>query len=258
MKILSWNVAGIRACIKKGGLDFLEDGEYDIVCFQETKATEKQVTVPFPLAELYPFRSWRSTTGITQRKGLSGTSIWSKTEPIQVFDVPDFDTEGRITAVEFENVIVVTVYTPNSQALNSERLLYRRDFWDPQFLAYICGLKEKKHTIVCGDMNVAYDDRDIHKPEKRKNTIGFLESEKEGLRRYFENGFTDGLRVFHQEGGIYTFWDQKIKVFRERNLGWRIDYFLVDNEILSELKACDVHNKYMGSDHCPISCEVEL
>ena len=107
-------------------------------------------------------------------------------------------------------------------------------------------------------MNVAYEDRDIHKPEKRKNAIGFLESEKDGLRRYFENGFTDGLRVFHQEGGIYTFWDQKIKVFRERNLGWRIDYFLVDNEILSKLKACDVHKEYMGSDHCPISCEVEL
>ena len=259
MKILSWNVAGIRACIKKGGLDFLAEGQYDIVCFQETKAEEKQVKLPEVLDKLYPSRVWNSTDGVTQRKGLSGTSIWSKTPPLNIIPTMPLDTEGRITALEFEKFNIVTVYTPNSQSPTSERFLFRVGTWDTAFRSYVESLNKIKPTILCGDFNVAIEEIDLHSPDKSRNvSAGFLDEERTEFSKLLEGGYIDTFRLFCKEPNQYTYWDQKIPAFRKHNKGWRIDYFLVPPILKSSTKSAGILPEQLGSDHCPTTLELEF
>ena len=253
MKILSWNVAGIRACLKKGGLDFLLSADYGKVCIQETKAEESQVQLSEEFKTAYPHRFWKSSGGVTQRKGLSGTAIWSKTAPIREISPPAFDTEGRITAVEFKNFNIVTVYTPNSQGPESDRFIYRVTEWDPQFRAYIVALKEAKNTIVCGDFNAVHKDVDMYNTAKYKNyAAGLLDEERREFQEHLDAGFIDAFRKTCKEPHQYTYWDQQRPIMRKKNYGWRIDYFLVDQKRASQIKDCGIMPDQMGSDHCPI------
>ena len=260
MKILSWNVAGIRACIKRGSLDFLKKGEWDIVCFQETKAEASEVLVPDALMELYPYRYWRSSLGIKQRKGLSGTAIWSKTPALRELDPPEFDVEGRVTALEFKKWILVTVYTPNSQQLGCERHTYRVTEWDPGFRSYLHFLNRNKPTVVCGDFNVAHSDVDVDKPEEYRNVCaGFLDDERLNFHALTQDGWTDSFRELHPGNPeCYTYWNQMIPAKRKKNRGWRIDYFLVPKAFRRRILKADIHPQIFGSDHCPISLVIEL
>jgi len=260
MKVLCWNVAGIRACIKKKALDFLSTGEYDIVCFQETKAEEAQVTVPPELAAVYPHRYWRSTEGTTQRKGLSGTAIWSKQPALEVCQPLAIDSEGRVIALEFDEWILVTVYTPNSQGPLTERNIFRVCIWDEHFREYVSSLNAKKPTVICGDFNVAHQDIDIYKPNELRNSCaGFLDSEREQFQNLLDAGWSDALRMFHPtEERKFTFWNQIRPHLRRSNKGWRIDYFLIPDSIPGEkIKGCEILPDVMGSDHCPITLDFQ-
>lgn len=256
MKILSWNVAGIRACLKKRGLDFLLAANYDIVCIQETKAEESQVELDVKFKEMYPFRYWNSSSGTTQRKGLSGTAIWSRKEPIGEISAPSFDTEGRITALEFKNFNIVTVYTPNSQGPESERFVYRVTDWDPNFRKYITDLNKEKNTILCGDLNVAHKDMDMYNMAKYKNkAAGILDEERLEFQKHLDCGFVDAFREVCADAQHYTYWEQKRPVMRQKNYGWRIDYFLVNEAKKKQIKGCGIIPEQRGSDHCPIWLE---
>ena len=253
-QILSWNVAGIRACLRKGALDFLKDSDSDIICLQETKAEEDEVKLPTWMAERYPHRFWNSTSGTTQRKGLSGTAIWSRTEPLGQIPCPEFDEEGRTVTLEFEKFIIVTVYTPNSQGPESERLLFRTDYWHDHFEEYIQNLEAVKPVIVCGDFNVAHNDIDVHRPDEvRDVSAGFLTVERNQFQHLLDLGYTDCFRRFNTEPKQYTYWDQRVPAFRKKNLGWRIDYFLASRKIMKYVRACEIKADIMGSDHCPIA-----
>ena len=255
MKILSWNVAGLRACIKKGGINFLETSDYDIVCFQETKAEEQQVKLPTFIEEKYPFRYWKSTQGITQRKGLSGTTIWSRFKPFMEHKPPHIDLEGRVTTLEFAEFILITVYTPNSQRPGSERCKYRTIEWDITFNEYIHSFDSP--VIVCGDFNVANHDIDIYSTKGKKNKIaGFLDIERENFRKYLDGGFTDIFRTFNSNKNQFTYWDQRHPQLRENNKGWRIDYFLIEDCFVERIIDSKIHPEIYGSDHCPISITI--
>ncbi len=257
MKIISWNVAGLRARIKQEYLNFLIDSDIDIICFQEIKCTSSQVIIPKNLDNEFMYKFWNSNPGITQRAGFSGTAIWCKEEPIKQLETPEFDTEGRITSLEFKDFFLVNVYTPNSQELNSERCNYRINIWDPAFRKYINNLKTSKNTIICGDFNVAHENIDFYNPIKYKNKVaGFLDCERKEFSQHLESGFIDGLRYFHKEKELYTYWNQRFPHMRKTNKGWRIDYFLINKEFIKEIKDCNIHPEIRGSDHCPISIEL--
>ena len=253
--LLSWNVAGIRAILKKGNLQTVlekNNYEYDIILLQETKAEESQVELPTEITDKYPYRYWQSTKGTTQRKGLSGTAIWSKTKPIAQLNPPEGDEEGRITTVEFETFIVVCVYTPNSQGLNKPRFRFRTQEWHHNFATYITMLKAKKPTIIGGDLNVAHEDIDIHGPNSHRNKVaGFLDLERSQFTEYLNLGFRDAFRHMYPDAPKkYTYWNQLNPKTRESNSGWRIDYFLATSEI--QIRECDMKTDERGSDHCPI------
>ena len=255
MKIVSWNIAGIRAVLKKECFNnFIENNDADIICFQETKAEEQQVKLSELISLKYPFRYWTSTQGLTQRKGLSGTAIWSSTKPVARMDTPEFDTEGRITTLEFEKFILICVYTPNSQSSNSPRFMYRIEEWDVAFRKYINKLNDIKPAIICGDFNVAYLDIDMYNYAKYKNKApGLYDEEREGFAKYLEDGFVDAFRTLYpNEKDKYTYWNQIRKTSREKNLGWRIDYFLLHNTLVPAIKECNILTNEFGSDHCPI------
>lgn len=268
MRIGSWNVAGIRASLKKGALDWVMK-EYDVFCMQETKAEAHEVEAILDegLKEAFPHRYWRSCTGEGgQRKGLNGTAIWSKVKPIREIDPPEEDREGRVTAVEFPDFILVTVYTPNSQSLASDRLLYRVNVWDKLFREYVAGLMKVgargvpsvKPVIVCGDFNVARNDIDVYWPDQIRNmSPGFLNAERNGLELLIRTGLTDAYRHMHPDDeGAYTFWDQKLPYLRKSNRGWRIDYFFVSDDFAGRIKACRHHKEILGSDHCPLTLDI--
>ena len=260
MKCFSWNVAGVRARIKNGYIDFLAGGEWDIVCFQETKAEEEQVKLTEDIKKVYPYRYWKSCQGITQRKGLNGTSIWSKTEPVKEIAPPDFDVEGRITSLEYDKFIMVTVYTPNSQSLKSDRFVFRTDEWDVKFLEYIKDLDENKPVIVCGDLNIAREDMDVFAPDRFKNKMaGFLNKERVNFEKMLDAGWVDTFREkYPNEPKKYTYWDQKIKARREQNDGWRIDYFLVPTRLRESIVSAEIRPDIIGSDHCPVILEINI
>ena len=251
VKFISWNVNGIRAVLKKGFADFIAAEQPDIVCLQETKATPEQVEVPPGLA------SYHAAWNIAEKKGYSGTAIFSKVKPLSVclgIDCAEHDREGRVITAEFADFFLVNVYVPNSKR-ELTRLPYRQQ-WDRDFLAYLKKLEKKKPVIWCGDLNVAHLERDLARPKENVKTHGFTPEERAGFDAVVKAGFVDTFRVFEKAGGHYTWWSQMTNA-RERNIGWRIDSFLVSAALQSRLKSATIYHAITGSDHCPIGIELK-
>ncbi len=265
MKLVSWNVNGIRAVHKKGlFVPFVEKMKPDIICLQETKAEQGQAEIDLPDYEEY----WNSA----QKKGYSGTAIFSKVKPISVlFDLPDdirqkYDmtgdgygdpnTEGRVIAAEFDDFYVVTVYTPNAKD-DLSRMPLRHKHWDPAFLAYMKRLEKEKPVIFCGDLNVAHTADDLANPKPNEGKKGFTKEEREGIDTMIKAGFVDTFRLFTKGNGHYTWWSHFSQA-RERNVGWRIDYFFVSESLAPLVKRARIHADIYGSDHCPVSLELDL
>lgn len=264
MKIYSWNVNGIRAVDKKGALaEFINTEQPDIICFQETKAHETQIDLEFPEYEKF----WNSA----EKKGYSGTAIWSKAPLLSVsYGLPDdliekykLDTdaygdpssEGRVIAAEYDNFYLVTVYTPNSKG-DLSRLTLRDKQWDPAFLDYLKQLEATKPVIFCGDLNVAHTEFDLANPKSNRGKHGFTDEERNGFTKFIEAGFVDTFRIFTEGNGHYTWWSHFAQA-RARNVGWRIDYFLVSQSIAQHVAQAKIHADILGSDHCPVSIEVK-
>lgn len=265
MKLYSWNVNGIRAVLNKGALQkFLAEHDPDILCLQETKANREQVEIDIPEYHEY----WNSAI----KKGYSGTAIFSKVEPLQVvngfpedlikeFAVPG-DTygnpndEGRVIAAEFEKFWVLTVYTPNSKG-DLSRLDLRHKHWDKAFLAYAKELEKTKPVLFCGDLNVAHTEDDLANPKPNIGKHGYTNEEREGFQNFITAGFIDTFRIFTKGNGYYTWWTHWANA-RARNMGWRIDYWLASKSLKDFIKCSAIHPDVMGSDHCPVSIEIEL
>ena len=252
MKIISWNVNGIRAVLKKGFLDFMDEHDPDIICIQETKAHKEQVELEL---DKYPYKYWNSA----EKKGYSSTAIFSKHKPINVINdmgIEKHDNEGRIITLEFKDYYLVTVYTPNSKR-DLSRLPYRQNEWDVDFLSYMKSLEEKKPVIFCGDLNVAHKEEDLANPSSNKTTksrpgnAGFTDEEREGFDNIINAGFIDTFREFHKGNGHYTWWSY-MGGARARNVGWRIDYFCISPSLKSIMTDSSILPEVMGSDHCPI------
>lgn len=252
MKIVSFNVNGIRAIMKKDFEDSFASLNADIVCFQETKAQDDQVE-----EALAPITGYHLYSNSAIKKGYSGTAILSKEKPLQVnydMQIEQHDTEGRVIHAEYEDFHLVTVYTPNSGS-TLKRLEYRQD-WDKAFLAYLKNLEKTKPVIVCGDLNVAHRDIDLANPKPNYNkSAGYMQEEIDGLDAYLANGFVDTFRHFNPEKVKYSWWSYRAGA-RERNVGWRIDYFLVSPILLPRLKDADIYDDVYGSDHCPVFLEL--
>jgi exodeoxyribonuclease-3 len=263
MKIYSWNVNGIRAVWNKGLFQkFIEEHQPDILCLQETKAHRDQAEVEVAGYEEY----WNSA----EKKGYSGTAIFTKVKPISVINgfaddiakqyglvadgYGDPQKEGRVISAEFEDFYVVTVYTPNAKD-DLSRVPLRHKQWDPAFLAHCKELEKNKPVIFCGDLNVAHTEDDLARPKENKGKKGFTDEEREGFENFLNAGFIDTLRLFVKGNGHYTWWTHWANA-RARNVGWRIDYFLVSGVIKSRVKKATIHADVMGSDHCPVSIEI--
>ncbi len=251
IRILSWNVNGIRAVNKKGFLDWFVNEKPDILCLQETKAHKEQL--PDELINVPGYHSYFCSG---ERKGYSGVAIYSKEEPVSVkrgFDIEKFDNEGRILIAEYPDFTLFNIYYPNGKA-RPERLKYKMEFYDA-FLNYANNLKNKgKKLIICGDVNTAHKEIDIARPKENSNVSGFLPMEREWIDKLLANGYTDTFRMFNQEPDNYTWWDMVTRA-RERNVGWRIDYFFVSDNVKDEIKDSFILSDVMGSDHCPIGIE---
>ena len=249
MKLISWNVNGIRACVGKGFMDFFKEADADIFCIQESKMQEGQLELDMPGYHQY----WN----YAEKKGYSGTAIFTKKEPLSVrngMEIEEHDHEGRVITLEFEDFYMVTVYTPNSQN-ELARLDYRMT-WEDAFLAYLKGLEKTKPVIVCGDMNVAHKEIDLKNPKTNRKNAGFTDEEREKFSVLLENGFIDTYRHFYPDTeGVYSWWSYRFKA-REKNAGWRIDYFLVSECLKDKLKDAKILTEVMGSDHCPVELEL--
>ena len=250
-KLISWNVNGIRACINKGFMGFFEDSDADIFCIQETKIQEGQLDWQYDGYSVY----WN----YAQKKGYSGTAIFSKDKPINVFygiNIPEHDTEGRVITLEYEKFYMVNVYTPNSQR-ELTRLSYRMT-WEDAFNGYLNSLRDKKPVVVCGDMNVAHQEIDLKNPKTNHKNAGFTDDEREKMTALLQTGFIDTYRYFYPDReGAYSWWSYMFHA-REKNVGWRIDYFLASKELESNLVSADIHPEIMGSDHCPIELCLDI
>lgn len=250
MKLISWNVNGLRACMNKGFEDFLHAADADAFCVQETKMQREQAAFVFDGYEEY----WNSA----EKKGYSGTAIFSKTKPLNVtygIGIEEHDKEGRVITAEYENFYLVTVYTPNSQR-ELARLDYRM-VWEDAFLAYILELDKKKPVIFCGDLNVAAEEIDLKNPKTNRRNAGFTDEERGKFRELKAAGFVDTFRHLHPEEVKYSWWSYMFKA-REKNVGWRIDYFVVSERIKDKVQAAEIHNEILGSDHCPVSIVIDL
>ena len=251
MKLISWNVNGIRACLTKGFEERFQELDADIFCLQETKCQQGQVKLDLPGYYQY----WN----YANRKGYSGTAVFTKKEPLSVFygmGIEEHDKEGRVITLEFEEFYMITVYTPNSQS-ELRRLEYRMQ-WEKDFLSYLLNLQEKKPVIVCGDLNVAHKDIDLKNPKTNRNNPGFTDEERACFSTMMESGFVDTFRHFYPElEGAYSWWSYRFKA-REKNAGWRIDYFLVSPSLASKLDDAKIHSGIMGSDHCPIELTINM
>ena len=248
MKFISWNVNGIRAVIKKGFYDFINEYNPDIICIQETKAHKEQVNLILPD---YPYQYWNSAV----KKGYSSTAIFSKKEPLNIINdmgIEEHDQEGRIIALEFEKYYLITVYTPNSKR-ELLRLDYRK-IWDKDFLAYMKKLEKVKPVIFCGDLNVAHTEIDLKNPKTNHSNPGFTDEERDGFTNIVNNGFIDTFREFNKEGGHYTWWSYMFQA-RAKDIGWRIDYFCISQSLKSKLTDSYILKNVMGSDHAPIVME---
>ena len=250
MKLISWNVNGLRACMQKGFMDFFNEMDADVFCLQETKMQPDQLELELPGYYQY----WNSA----EKKGYSGTALFSKKEPISVtygIGVEEHDHEGRVITVEFEEYYVVTVYVPNAQR-ELTRLDYRMQ-WEEAFLIYIKGLEEKKPVIYCGDLNVAHQEIDLKNPKTNRNNAGFTDQERACFTKVLESGFIDTFRYFYPDvTGVYSWWSYMFQA-REKNAGWRIDYFVVSECLKDKLKDAKIHTTVLGSDHCPVELELK-
>lgn len=245
LKLISWNVNGIRACVGKGFVDFFKEVDADIFCLQETKLQAGQLDLDLPGYHQY----WN----YAEKKGYSGTAVFSKEEPLQVMygiGIEEHDKEGRVITLEFEEFYLITVYTPNSQR-ELTRLQYRM-VWEKDFLAYIKGLEETKPVVVCGDLNVAHQEIDLKNPKSNRKNAGFTDEERGCFTALLEKGFIDTFRYFYPDlVGIYSWWSYQFSA-RKNNAGWRIDYFLTSESLKEHLKDAMIYTEIMGSDHCPV------
>ncbi|PJI08137.1 MULTISPECIES: exodeoxyribonuclease III [Clostridium] len=250
MKLISWNVNGLRACINKGFLDYFKEVDADIFCLQEIKLQAGQVNLDLP--------GYHDFWNYAEKKGYSGTAIFCKKEPISYsygIGEEKHDKEGRVITLEFEDFYMVTVYTPNSKE-KLARLDYRME-WEDSFRNYLKGLDEKKPVIVCGDMNVAHTEIDLKNPKNNTKNAGFSPEERSKFTELLASGFVDTYRYFYPDKeGIYSWWSYRFKA-RERNAGWRIDYFCVSERFKSRLVSADIHTEVMGSDHCPVELNIK-
>lgn len=245
MKFVSWNVNGLRACMGKGFLDYFMGTDADFFCLQETKLSDGQLSLELPGYRLY----WN----YADKKGYSGTAVFAKEEPVSVtygVGVPELDTEGRMITLEYPNFYLVTCYTPNAQ-----RELARIDHrlsWDEAFRARLTALDANKPVIVCGDLNVAHKEIDLKNPAANRGNAGFSDQERESFQKTLDLGFTDSFRYLHPEKtGAYSWWSYMFHA-REKNAGWRIDYFLISNRAASQIQEANIRSEILGSDHCPV------
>jgi len=249
MKFISWNVNGIRAVIKKGFYDFVENYNPDILCLQEIKANKEQVDLKL---DSYPYQYWNSA----EKKGYSGTSIFSKIKPINEMygiGIEEHDQEGRVITLEFEDYYLVTVYTPNSKR-ELLRLEYRQR-WDSDFLKFVKSLESKKPVIFCGDLNVAHKEIDLKNPKTNHRNPGFTDEERSSFDNIVNAGFIDTFREFNNDGGHYTWWSYMFQA-RQKDIGWRIDYFCISESLKPHLKDAYILKDVLGSDHAPVVLEI--
>lgn len=250
-KMISWNVNGLRACVQKGFLEYFKEADADIFCIQESKLQEGQIELPLEGYHQY----WN----YAKKKGYSGTAVFSKEEPLSVtygIGIEEHDQEGRVITLEFATYYLVTVYTPNSQN-ELARLPYRME-WEDAFFAYLKGLEQSKPVIFCGDLNVAHKEIDLKNPKTNRKNAGFTDEEREKFSKVVESGFIDTYRYFYPEQeGIYSWWSYRFRA-REKNAGWRIDYFCVSECLKDKLIDAKIHTEIMGSDHCPVELQIEL
>lgn len=245
MKFISWNVNGLRACVGKGFAESFKQLDADFFCLQETKMQEGQLDLNF--------EGYTSYWNYAEKKGYSGTAIFTKHQPISVsygLGIEEHDHEGRVITLEMQDFYLITVYTPNSQD-GLRRLDYRMT-WEDDFLEYIKRLDKKKPVIVCGDLNVAHEEIDLKDPKSNRKNAGFTDEEREKMTKWLSSGFTDTFRYFYPEQkDIYSWWSYRFKA-REKNAGWRIDYFIVSNRLQERLDNAKIHTEIYGSDHCPV------
>lgn len=245
MKFISWNVNGLRACVGKGFLDFFKEADADIFCLQETKLQEGQIDLELPGYHQY----WN----YAEKKGYSGTAIFTKTEPLSVaygIGVEEHDHEGRVITLEYPDFYFITVYTPNSQN-ELTRLDYRMK-WEEYFLSYLKKLEENKPVIFCGDLNVAHNEIDLKNPKSNRKNAGFTDEERGRFTALMQAGFIDTFRYFYpDQEGIYSWWSYRFSA-RAKNAGWRIDYFIVSESLKDRLEDAAIYTEVMGSDHCPV------
>ena len=245
MKLISWNVNGIRACVGKNFMEFFNEVDADIFCLQETKLQENQIDLQ--LEGYYQYWNY------AKKKGYSGTSIFTKKEPLNVIygmGIEEHDQEGRLITLEFEDFYMVTVYTPNSQS-ELKRLNYRMK-WEDDFKKYLKELDKKKPVIVCGDLNVTHKEIDLKNPKTNRKNAGFTDEERNKFTELLNAGFIDTFRYFYPtEENIYSWWSYRFKA-REKNAGWRIDYFCVSEKMKDRLESAKIHTEVLGSDHCPV------
>lgn len=251
MKFISWNVNGLRACVQKGFLDFFHTVDADFFCIQESKLQEGQIELDLPGYYQY----WN----YAEKKGYSGTAIFAKKEPLAVtygIGIPEHDREGRVITLEYEAFYLVACYTPNSQN-ELVRLPYRMD-WEDAFLSYLKVLDERKPVILCGDLNVAHQEIDLKNPKTNHQNAGFSDEERAKMSTLLDAGFTDTFRYFYPDAeGIYSWWSYRFKS-REKNAGWRIDYFITSKRLEEKLEKAAILTDILGSDHCPIELDVTL
>ena len=251
MKLISWNVNGLRACVGKGFLDYFKEQQADIFCLQETKLQEGQIELELDGYHQY----WN----YAEKKGYSGTAIFTKEKPISVhygIGIEEHDKEGRVITLEFEKFYMITVYTPNSQE-KLARLDYRMK-WEEDFKNYLLELDKKKPVIVCGDLNVAHKEIDLKNPKTNRKNAGFSDEEREKMTKLLESGFVDSFRYFYpNKTDIYSWWSYRFSA-RDKNAGWRIDYFLVSDRIKENMKGAEIHTEILGSDHCPVLLNIDL
>ena len=251
MKFISWNVNGLRACMTKGFMDFFDKIDADFFCLQEIKLSEGQIE--------WEKEGYHAYWNYAEKKGYSGTAIFTKHEPINVtygIGIDEHDHEGRVITLEYDDFYMVTCYTPNSQ--NELARLDYRMVWEDAFRAYLNDLKAKKSVLICGDLNVAHKEIDLKNPKTNRRNAGFTDEEREKMTVLLESGFIDTFRHFYPDmTDIYSWWSYRFKA-REKNAGWRIDYFLASEDLKDKLKSAAIHTDILGSDHCPVEVTVEL
>ena len=252
MKFISWNVNGLRACVQKGFLDFFRETDADFFCIQETKLQEGQISLELP-------EGYRSYWNYAQKKGYSGTAVFTKHEPLSVaygIGMEQHDKEGRVITLEYGGFFLVDCYTPNSQN-ELARLPYRME-WEDALLGYLDSLKARKPVVFCGDLNVAHQEIDLKNPKSNRKNAGFTDEERGKLSQLLSHGYVDTFRYFYPDvEQVYSWWSYRFKA-REKNAGWRIDYFLVSKELEGKLLDAKIHTEVLGSDHCPVELEAAL